>query len=56
MLSGPETCAKVGNAAPDGGLNVAKPVAELNPFHDLGQAGVELGPFLLGGLHQLEAR
>ncbi len=34
---------------------MAKPVAELNPLDDLGQAilAVEFSPFLLGGHHQL---
>ena len=34
---------------------MAKPVAELNPLDDLGQAilAVEFSPFRLGGHHQL---
>src|SRR6056297_2582871 len=51
-----EICAKVGDACSDGVLNVAEPVAKLNPFDDLWQAvlAVEFAPFLLRRPHQPE--
>jgi len=51
-----EIRAEGGDAASGGGLNVAEPVPELNPFYDFGQAvlAVEFAPFALRRHHQLE--